>query len=355
MDMLQHNKQLTKKSAAAESESEEDSEDEAMVSEDEEEDKAKPQRDNQSKVVRNPWMAPSKMPKPKNTNPAPISTPKDSDGKEIDGGESKTLDHDEGVEEEKDGEESETSEDGEGVEEGIVPNIDELFEVLEKKPAQSKSENSIAEEPRKKQHKRKERKKKKLKSQQQEDESGEESELSESDESDEEGEVKKEEVKTKRSKKTVEEEEDSALSESLSRKRVLEDMNTEDWSDEETTEKTKRRVKTDTKAAAKNNNSNTKEEVAIDPKKVLVMETSIKSASLPTLAEGEEDTEVDLEEQQRLTIAQAFADDDVLEDFAKEKKEIEDRDKPKDIDLTLPGWGDWGGAGLKVSKKKRSK
>ena len=30
-----------------------------------------------------------------------------------------------------------------------------------------------------------------------------------------------------------------------------------------------------------------------------------------------------------------------------------DSKKPKDIDLTLPGWGEWGGGGVMPSKRKR--
>ena len=52
---------------------------------------------------------------------------------------------------------------------------------------------------------------------------------------------------------------------------------------------------------------------------------------------------------------QAFAADDVVADFSSEKDAMKQRDKPKDIDLTLPGWGDWGGGGLKVSKRKRKR
>ena len=37
----------------------------------------------------------------------------------------------------------------------------------------------------------------------------------------------------------------------------------------------------------------------------------------------------------------------------KEKREAVEASKPKDLDLTLPGWGKWGGMGLKPSAKKR--
>ncbi|KAI9207039.1 Utp14 protein-domain-containing protein [Polychytrium aggregatum] len=44
----------------------------------------------------------------------------------------------------------------------------------------------------------------------------------------------------------------------------------------------------------------------------------------------------------------AFANDDVMaEEFEDEKRRFIDRDAPKDVDLTLPGWGSWGGEGLK--------
>ena len=60
-------------------------------------------------------------------------------------------------------------------------------------------------------------------------------------------------------------------------------------------------------------------------------------------------------EKQRMTIREAFASDDVIEEFRQEKEDIEDRDKPKDIDMTLPGWGEWAGAGIDSSKSKKKK
>lgn len=58
---------------------------------------------------------------------------------------------------------------------------------------------------------------------------------------------------------------------------------------------------------------------------------------------------------QRMTIAQAFADDDVISEFsALKQKDINDN-KPKVVDLTLPGWGEWGGVGIAISKKKKRK
>ena len=52
-------------------------------------------------------------------------------------------------------------------------------------------------------------------------------------------------------------------------------------------------------------------------------------------------------------IAEAFEDDDVISDFNKSKSEQIEASKPKDVDLTLPGWGAWGGKGVKATKKPK--
>lgn len=52
-------------------------------------------------------------------------------------------------------------------------------------------------------------------------------------------------------------------------------------------------------------------------------------------------------------LAEAYKDDEVLGDFEKEKKIIENEEKPKDLDLTLHGWGSWTGPGMKDRKKDK--
>nr|XP_033800425.1 U3 small nucleolar RNA-associated protein 14 homolog A isoform X2 [Geotrypetes seraphini]XP_033800426.1 U3 small nucleolar RNA-associated protein 14 homolog A isoform X2 [Geotrypetes seraphini] len=78
---------------------------------------------------------------------------------------------------------------------------------------------------------------------------------------------------------------------------------------------------------------------------------TIKTPTLPTTVEEEEEEEGN----QKLIIKEAFAGDDVIKDFLKEKRNSEQAGKPKNIDLTLPGWGEWGGTGLKPSTKKRKR
>ncbi|ORZ34598.1 small-subunit processome [Catenaria anguillulae PL171] len=47
-------------------------------------------------------------------------------------------------------------------------------------------------------------------------------------------------------------------------------------------------------------------------------------------------------------VSMAFAGDDVVREFEEEKAQLEDAEAGKVVDLTLPGWGSWGGEGLKA-------
>ncbi|KNC98242.1 uncharacterized protein SPPG_06642 [Spizellomyces punctatus DAOM BR117] len=47
----------------------------------------------------------------------------------------------------------------------------------------------------------------------------------------------------------------------------------------------------------------------------------------------------------------AFANDDLAAEFEEEKLLAIDEEKPKEEDLTLPGWGSWGGIGLQPKKR----
>ncbi|NXD86322.1 UT14B protein, partial [Halcyon senegalensis] len=73
----------------------------------------------------------------------------------------------------------------------------------------------------------------------------------------------------------------------------------------------------------------------------------LQCPSLPMVIE-EEEGGVD----QRGVITEAFAGDDVVADFRREKRKAEEASKPQPVNLVLPGWGEWGGTGLKPSTKK---
>lgn len=85
-------------------------------------------------------------------------------------------------------------------------------------------------------------------------------------------------------------------------------------------------------------------DIRVDPKKVFRIEDHGHEV------EGDESESL---QQKRIDIQQAFANDDVMEEFVKEKSDIEDAAKPKDVDLSLPGWGTWAGVGIKPSEKKK--
>ncbi|XP_054438550.1 U3 small nucleolar RNA-associated protein 14 homolog A-like [Pteronotus mesoamericanus] len=94
-----------------------------------------------------------------------------------------------------------------------------------------------------------------------------------------------------------------------------------------------------------------RKELMIDLQSILTTRSaSAKSlAVLMTMEELEGERERDHEQM----IKEAFAGDDVIRDFLREKREAAEASKPTDVDLTLPGWGEWGGVSLKPSAKKR--
>ncbi|XP_029968644.1 U3 small nucleolar RNA-associated protein 14 homolog A [Salarias fasciatus] len=97
-----------------------------------------------------------------------------------------------------------------------------------------------------------------------------------------------------------------------------------------------------------------KRKKGIELKEVLTKEAKVIRVPLaPTVAGDAEGGEETLD--QRGLIKEAFAGDDVVSDFLKDKRRQEDAGKPKHVDLTLPGWGEWGGTGLKPSRRKRKR
>ena len=94
-----------------------------------------------------------------------------------------------------------------------------------------------------------------------------------------------------------------------------------------------------------------------EKEKSLNPDSFVRTAKLSSAVELAEDSDGDLDLDDDLSqskaIAEAFADDDVVAEFKSEKRSLVDAEKPKDLDTFLPGWGTWGGEGIKVSKRKR--
>ncbi|XP_058446563.1 U3 small nucleolar RNA-associated protein 14 homolog A [Malaya genurostris] len=98
-------------------------------------------------------------------------------------------------------------------------------------------------------------------------------------------------------------------------------------------------------------------EVSIDPQKIIQMKPKHLLSAIPDFAtngDGLSDEE-DPYQKQKLTIAEAFEDDDIVADFEQEKQEEKNRTQPKQVDLFLPGWGSWAGPGISHKKAKKNR
>ncbi|XP_019617199.1 PREDICTED: U3 small nucleolar RNA-associated protein 14 homolog A-like [Branchiostoma belcheri] len=96
-------------------------------------------------------------------------------------------------------------------------------------------------------------------------------------------------------------------------------------------------------------------EVHINPDKFFTIQPSKLRSSVPTYLDVDDNIDMIDFDQQRENIEEAFANDDVVSEFVEEKRKAEEAGKPKDIDLFMPGWGNWGGVGVKVDPKKRTR
>ncbi|KAJ2821289.1 hypothetical protein IWW50_004698, partial [Coemansia erecta] len=96
------------------------------------------------------------------------------------------------------------------------------------------------------------------------------------------------------------------------------------------------------------------------PGKALAAESVLLDVTQTLMANGDADGDVEMQHvsnpnafTQRELVEQAFAEDNVVEaEFAQEKEAEAAADAPKDEDLTLPGWGSWGGARIQPKKNK---
>ncbi|KAK6316749.1 hypothetical protein J4Q44_G00121490 [Coregonus suidteri] len=142
--------------------------------------------------------------------------------------------------------------------------------------------------------------------------------------------------------------------EGLVRVRILEDVEllSQDISASDPAPPTTQTPSTDeTDPQSATQQADKKRKKMIDPNEVLTKEAKVIKVPLaPTAVEDVED-----KDEQRVIIKEAFAGDDVISDFLKDKRKREEAGRPKVIDLTLPGWGEWEGLGLQPSRSKRKR
>ncbi|KAG7312123.1 hypothetical protein JYU34_001581 [Plutella xylostella] len=102
-------------------------------------------------------------------------------------------------------------------------------------------------------------------------------------------------------------------------------------------------------------NQPSKTEANIDPSRFIQVKPKFLNSIIP---EGENDLDqLDDDEQvvPKVNIEEVFEEDDVVASFRQEKEEEANKDQPQDIDLSLPGWGSWGGKGVKAPKKRKNR
>ncbi|GFS13863.1 U3 small nucleolar RNA-associated protein 14 like protein A [Elysia marginata] len=85
------------------------------------------------------------------------------------------------------------------------------------------------------------------------------------------------------------------------------------------------------------------------PKEKAVTEVTLETVDEREAAEDEE-AEVDEDDSLKVTMEELFQDEDVVEQFAKEKAAAEAKARPKFEDTRLPGWGSWAGPDYKGEK-----
>ncbi|XP_061397523.1 U3 small nucleolar RNA-associated protein 14 homolog A [Musca vetustissima] len=95
----------------------------------------------------------------------------------------------------------------------------------------------------------------------------------------------------------------------------------------------------------------------IDPNKLATVKLKQHGIGFGTVSEAMGDVDMDDEDEdpnadQQMTIAQAFEDDDIIADFSRDKTKDSEL-KDAEIQLSMPGWGSWAGAGISKEQMER--
>ncbi|XP_026496030.1 U3 small nucleolar RNA-associated protein 14 homolog A [Vanessa tameamea] len=91
----------------------------------------------------------------------------------------------------------------------------------------------------------------------------------------------------------------------------------------------------------------------IDPSRFIEVKPKYLSTSKSNEDNDFDDLDDDEQVVPKVDIEEVFEEDDVVASFRQEKEDEINNDTPKNVDLTLPGWGQWGGKGVKTKPSKR--
>lgn len=95
----------------------------------------------------------------------------------------------------------------------------------------------------------------------------------------------------------------------------------------------------------------------INPDSFLAVKSKHLLTALPNMEDVDDfNNDADtVENANRISLAEAFENDDIVNDFADDKEAEEKKAQEVDETPSLPGWGSWGGNGLKPKVKKPAK
>ncbi|XP_046969314.1 U3 small nucleolar RNA-associated protein 14 homolog A [Vanessa cardui] len=91
----------------------------------------------------------------------------------------------------------------------------------------------------------------------------------------------------------------------------------------------------------------------IDPSRFIEVKPKYLSTSKSNDDNDFDDLDDDEQVVPKVDIEEVFEEDDVVASFRQEKEDEINNDAPKNVDLTLPGWGQWGGKGVQTKPNKR--
>ena len=91
------------------------------------------------------------------------------------------------------------------------------------------------------------------------------------------------------------------------------------------------------------------------PKTVQPVEASLSNETLESDSDDEEANKQPFVMRNQDLVRKAFAGDEVVADFQKQKQEAVLDEQEKTVDNTLPGWGNWTGAGISKKEQKRNR
>ncbi|CAB3234206.1 unnamed protein product [Arctia plantaginis] len=93
----------------------------------------------------------------------------------------------------------------------------------------------------------------------------------------------------------------------------------------------------------------------IDPTRFIDVKPKYLNTALSQVENEYDQLDDDEKVVPKVNIEEVFEEDDVVASFRQEKEDEKNKDKPEDIILSLPGWGSWGGKGVKPQKRRKNR